>query len=73
MARLKAQVGNASGLHEVVLTNAAGWYNQVPKAFLGADPMVLQTAKKLSGGNWHRCIAERDGSIIVCRTVVWTK
>jgi len=73
MARLKAQVGSASGLHDVVLNNAASWYAQVPPAFLKADPMVLTEARKLSKGNWQKCIVDRDGSIIVCRTVVWSK
>lgn len=73
MAKLKAQVGHVSGLHETVIQQAAGWYDEVPKPFKKADPLVLATARKLSGGNWHKCIIDPDKSIIVCRNVVWEK
>jgi hypothetical protein len=73
MAKLKAQIGSVTGLHAVVLTQAAGWYAEVPAPFRKADPLVLKKARQLSKGNWHRCIVEGDGSIIVCKNVVWDK
>lgn len=68
-----ARVGDVVDAAEQIARDAARWYadNEVPQAFRGLHPRVLATVRRLSGGDWQRCVVDIDGSVVVHNSRQW--
>lgn len=62
-------------ISERTLEEAAEWYkvHRVPKAFSGLHPMLLDYVRRASGGDWRRCVKDKDGSVTIYNNPVWQR
>ena len=67
-------VEQSVSLVDHTLADMAKWYakDRVPKGFRDCDPLVLRSVKRLSGGDWRRCVVESPMSVVVHRSIMWT-
>lgn len=54
---------------------AVAWYadERVPPAFARCHPLVVAQARRLSGGDWRRCVLDDAGSIVVHHSPMWQR
>lgn len=62
-----------SSLPEATIGEVARWYlrSDVPSGFVGVAPVVLSMVHRLSEGDWHRCVKDLNGSVVVYNHKVW--
>lgn len=63
-----------SEVADVNIDAAQAWYDddeRVPTAFARCHPLVIAQARRMSGGDWRRCVVESDGGIVVHHDAKW--
>jgi hypothetical protein len=65
-----------SELADVNIDQALAWYandDRIPSAFESCHPLVIAQARRISGGDWRRCVRDTDGGIIVHAEPKWQR
>lgn len=53
------------------IADLAAWYRQVPDAWKGIDPRVIETALRLARGNAHRITTDDKRTLVIHNWPVW--
>lgn len=61
-------------LADLSIAQMAAWYAQpsVPPAFRGLPARMLAVLEAACGGDWRRCVLDKDGSVTVYNSPTWT-
>jgi len=69
------KLGETTGLDQKFIEDAAKWYreNHIPQAFRDLPKILLKEVKRLSGGQWNRCVVDEFGSVTIYNNPQWQR
>lgn len=70
-----AKLGESTGLDQKFIDQAVEWYaeNHVPQAFRDLPKILLKEVKRISGGQWNRCVVDEFGTVTIYNHPQWVR